>query len=145
MERKRVHYNSSLKAGTGATTDLVATIDETNGVNAHNIHFSITIEADSTDANSKGQWVLWCIPDENSAVPSSSQAALEAEGSNAFLWACGLWAGSNQTPYNSGDIYLKTTRNCQRGARLVLGTHVEGVTAGSNRIDKMLTYNTKSL
>ena len=145
MERKRVHVNSSLKAGIGATTDLVGTIDESNGVNAHNLHINISCEPDSTDANAAGQWVLWCIPDENSAVPSSAISALEAEGSNAFLWAMGLWSGSNQTPYYSGDITFKSTRNCQNGARLVLATHVEGISSGSTRIVKSLTYNTKSL
>ena len=84
MERKRVHVNSDLKAGTGATTDLVGTIDESNGVNAHNVHIHMTCEPDSTDANAAGQWVLWCLPDEISAVPSSAISGLEAEGSNAL-------------------------------------------------------------
>ncbi len=114
-------------------------------MNAHNVHIHITCEPDSTDANAAGQWVLLCLPDEVSSIPAASIASLEAEGSNAFIWATGLWVASNQTPYNSGDIHFKSSRNCQNGARLVLLTHVEGITAGSTRVVKMITYNTKSL
>ena len=145
MERKRIHVAITLKAGIGTTTDLIGTIDESNGVNAHNVHICFVCEPDSTGANATGTWVLWCLPDETSGVPNGGIAELEAEGSNAFLWACGLWAASNETPYTSPDITFKITRNCQNGARLVLAIDVEGITAGSTRINRMLTYNTKSL
>ena len=145
MERKRVHVNSVLQAGVGTSANLIGTIEESNGVNAHNVHFCFTCEPDSTDANAAGTWVLWCIPDENSTVPGATIANLEGEGSNAFLWASGLWNASNQTPYSSGDMTFGTSRNCQNGARLVLMVHVEGISAGSTRINKMLSYNTKSL
>ena len=145
MERKRVHISSTLKAGIGSTTDLIATIDESNGVNAHNVHIHITCEPDSTAANAAGQWVLYCLPDEVSTVPSSAVAILEAEGANAFIWASGLWIASNETPWTLPPQDLRTSRNCQNGARLVLAVHVEGITAGSTRIVRMLTYGTKSL
>ncbi len=145
MERKRIHMNTSLKTGTGSTVDLIATIDESNGVNAHNLHLNFVCEPDTAGANATGTWVLYCIPDETSGVPTSGIAELEAEGSNAFIWACGLWAASNETPFCSGDVTFGTTRNCQNGARLVLAIDVEGITAGGTRINKMITYNTKSL
>ena len=143
MERKRVHAISAL-AGLG-NYQLIAAIDESNGVNAHNVHLEFTVEPDSTDANAAGQWVLWCLPDEISAIPATSIASLEAETSNAFYWAGGLWSASNQTPYHSGDITFKSTRNCQNGARLVFVVRTEGLTAGSTRVVQLLTYNTKSL
>ncbi len=146
MERKRVHFNTVLAAGAPVTTtNLVATIDESNGVNVYNIHIEFGCEPDSTDANGHGTWVLWCLPDEASNIPSSTISALEAEQSNAFLWAAGLWFASNQTPFNSYDIPIRTTRNCQNGARLVLSVVVEGLTAGSTRVTKKITYNTASL
>ncbi len=145
MQRKRVHAVSSLLAGAGVAGILVGTIDESNGVNAHNVHLSFTCEPDSTDANGAGQWALWCLPDETSSAPATSVAGLEAEGSNAFLWASGLWVASNQTPFHSGDITFKSSRNCQNGARLVFTVHVEGLTAGSTRVVQLMTYNTKSL
>ncbi len=145
MQRKRMHANSSTAAAAANSTNLIATIDESNGVNAHNIHLSFTCEPDSTDANGAGQWWLLCMPDEASAVPACSIAVLENEQSNAFLWAAGTWAASNQTPFCSGDITFNTSRNCQNGARLVLGVFVEGLTAGIVRVVKTLSYNTKSL
>ena len=144
MERKRVHARTDLLA-VGGNGILTATIDESNGVNAHNLHMSFTCEPQDADANAAGQWVLWCLPDEASLVPNPTVAALEAEQSNAFLWAAGLWAASNQTPYVSGDITFSTTRNCQNGARLVFMARVEGVSGGLVRTVQLMTYNTKSL
>jgi len=145
MQRKRIHANTDLVAGVGATPGLIGVIDESNGVNAHNINFCFTAEPDSTDANAQGTWVLLCIPDELSGLLNPTFVNFEAEGANAFIWACGLWSASNQTPYTSGNINIKTSRNCQNGARLVLRIGVTGITAGSTRVNTMLTYNTKSL
>ena len=144
MERKRVHTAAGSPAAGGASI-LVANVDESNGVNIHNIHLQVNVEPEVQDANGQGQWVLWCLPDKTSGAPSTTLGALEAEGSNAFYVAGGLWSASNQTPYCSGDITFKTTRNCQNGARLVLTTHVEGLTSGLASVVMLLTYNTKSL
>jgi len=144
LERKRVHTAGG-SPGAGSALILVANIDESNGVNVHNIHLSVTVEPEDADANSQGQWVLWCLPDKTSGAPSTTLGALEAEGSNAFYVAGDLWSASNQTPFVSGDVTFKTTRNCQNGARLVLTCHVEGTTAGLNSVHMLLTYNTKSL
>jgi len=144
MQRKRVH-TKTFSAGSSGVSTLVATVDETNGVNFHNVHFGLSAETENADANSHGLWVLWCIPDATSAVPQSDVIGLEAEGSNPFLWAMGTWFASNQTPYNSGDMVIRSSRNCPRDGRLVLVVDIEGATAGNTRIVSYLTYNTKSL
>ena len=144
MQRKRVHAATGT-GGTGTQFNLTGTIDETNGVNAHGLICDFTVEPENADANANGTWVLWCIPDEASAIPTASYGALELEASNAFLWALGNWVASNETPYNSGPIKMGTSRNCQNGARLVLSIHANGVTAGILRVGRTLTYFTKSL
>ncbi len=144
MQRKRVHIQTSVVVST-ARVQLLATVDETNGVNFHNVHFGYAVEPQNADANANGTWALFCIPDAVSAVPSTAVSALELEGSNPFLWALGVWTASNQTPYTSGDFVIRSSRNCPRNGRLIMIVDVEGISAGDSRILSYLTYNTKSL
>ena len=141
MQRRRVHAVTSA-IGIGSH-DNIGIIDETNGVNAHGLRASFIVEPQDGDANATGNWVLYCIPDEASAVPVSTTAVLELEASNAFIWALGTWAATNQTPYCK-DIDIGTSRTCQNGARLVLRVNVDGISAGLARIRSTLTYFTTS-
>ncbi len=143
MQRKRVHAATGLLAVGDA--NLIALVDETNGVNFHNVHWNFSVEPQDADANANGLWALWCIPDAVSALPTLTFGALETEGSNPFLWATGTWAAANQSPYNSGNLFLNTSRNCPRDGRLVLAIRVDGISAGQARVIRTLTYNTKSL
>ncbi len=136
---------SSSLEGAGAQKNLIATVDETNGVNFHNVHFGFAVEPITAAANANGIWVLYCIPDATSAVPTSSQGALEVEGSNPFIWAMGVFVTSNESPYTSGDLVIRSSRNCPRNGRLVMSVRIEGVSADTVRTLIYLTYNTKSL
>ena len=140
MQRRRVHAISAT-GGSSLVVNLIGTIDETNGTNVHGVRGSFIVEPEDADANGNGNWAVWCMPDETSAVPVTSTASLELEGSNAFLWAIGTWAASNQTPYCK-DFDLSTSRNCQAGARIVLVVDVEGLSVGNARIRSTLTYFT---
>ncbi len=144
MQRRRVHAVSEA-AGVGVTHSNVYTIDESNGVNVHGLRLSFVCEPESADANANGNWVLWCIPDEVSAVPVLTTAGLETEGSNAFIWALGTWAASNQTPFCLPETNLGTSRNCQNGARVILEVGRQGVSAGNVRVRSIVTCFTKSL
>jgi len=143
MQRRRVHTIQETVA-VNTAVDLIGTIDETNGVNAHGMRCSFTCLPDQQNANADGHWVIWCIPDEATAVPPIGTGALELEASNAFMWAIGTWSGSNETPYCK-DIELGTSRNCQKGARLVLSIRADDLTAGMLEVRASMTYFTKSL
>ena len=143
LERKRIHSNTSLLAASGID-NLIYVTDESNGVNVHGMRLSAGFEPDSTDANGHLIWALLCIPDEASAIPNIVQSALEAELSNAFIWAAGVLFFSNQTSANM-EVVLKSTRNCQNGARIVFQHFIEGLTAGSVRGVKIMQCFTKSL
>jgi len=143
MERKRVHFTTAASA-VSVQTNTVGTITESNGVNVHGLFCEFAIEPENADANANGTWVLWCLPDPVSAVPAIGVGTLEAEGSNPYIWACGVWAASNQTPYCK-SIRPMTSRNCQNGARIVLSLFNQGVSAGLVRQVVGLCYFTKSL
>jgi len=143
VKRRRVHALTSTGA-VATNMQLIGTIDESNGVNVHGVRVSFIIEPENADANANGHYALWCMPDEISAVPVPSSALLELEGSNAFLWAVGTFAASNQTP-TTINLDLGTSRNCQQGARIVLVVNREGVSAGNVRIRAVMTFFTTSL
>jgi len=144
MQRKRVHSVISTPS-VGVTHSITGTIDETNGANVHGLVIDFICEPENSDANANGTWALWCNPDEASVVPTTTTGALELETSNAFLWASGVWAASNQTPFCFGGKFMKTSRNCQNGARITLSINLEGVSAGNVRVRSLLQYFTKSL
>ena len=143
MQRKRIHISTANPA-VSVQTNLVGTIEESNGVNVHGLWADMAIEPENADANANGTWVLWCIPDPVSAVPAIGVGTLETEGSNPYIWACGVWAASNQTPF-CHSIRPMSSRNCQNGARIVLSVFNQGVSAGNVRHLLMVCYFTKSL
>ena len=86
MQRRRVHAITST-GGSSFVLELTGTIDETNGTNVHGVRASFIVEPEDAGANANGNWVIYCIPDEQSTVPVASTANLELEKSNAFIWA----------------------------------------------------------
>jgi len=143
MQRRRIHAEA-FNQGVGFTNNLIGEITESNGVNAHGLRLLASIEPEDAGANATGTWALICLPDELTPIPTLSIGALEAEGSNAFIWAVGTWAASNQFPRDLA-IEIRTSRNCQNGARLVFQVFNGGVTAGLVSVDLLMTYFTKSL
>ncbi len=60
------------------------------------------------------------------------------------MWACGVYAASNQTPYCK-ELELGTSRNCEARTRVVLRVSREGVSTGDVRIRSTMRFFTKSL
>ena len=143
MQRRRVHAITS-SIGTTGPLNLQADVDETNGANLHGLRCSMAIEPENAGANANGLWVLWCLPDAQSPIPNANFGSMETEAGNAFVWALGTWIASNETPWQH-DIEIRTSRNCQNGARIVLTIEIAGVSAGNVRYNRILTYFTKSL
>ncbi len=143
MERRRIHAVTGT-SGAGGTADVIATIDESNGVNAHGLRWRFAIEPENTDANANGTYALMCLPRQSTAIPSITINALELEADNPAIWAVGVWIASNQTPFTL-EIAPKTTRNCPAGTRIVGRISFSGVSAGVVRQNQTMTYFTQSL
>ena len=142
-ERRRVHFQTQ-SAGVGVSLNVTGTVDESTAVNIHGLRFGFVCEPEAADANAHGTWAIWCLPRVTTAVPTTSTAALEAEGDNPVMWACGVWMAANQTPFTIAE-QIKTSRNCPADTRVVLTIQREGVTAGNVRIVGFLTWFNRSL
>ena len=107
-------------------------------VNYHNIWGGISIEPENADANAGGVWVLWLKANTNSTDTNWNQATFDSDDNTMEVIACGVWAASNQTPWNSVPIHLNSSRNLVANQELVLSVHVLGLTAGQIRSLVML-------
>ena len=142
-ERRRVHVDTQT-ISSGATFNLVGTVDETTMVNAHGMTLSFLIEPLVQDANASGIWALSCLPRTGTAFPSLSQADVEGEEDNPVFWALGVFSASNQTPFNK-EVRIKTSRNCPAGTRIVLSVRLQDLTTGTARIQALMTYFNRSM
>ena len=140
MKAKRIQISEG-NDGAGAETNVTVDVPLTprEEVNFHNIHFQVSVEPQDTDANAQGSWFLFLLR-ENATFPTLTDVVVNGESNNNAIIAFGIWSASNQTPYNSGDMTIRTSRNMQAGDRLIMTSVVTGITAGlaSNRVSLFL-------
>ena len=135
MQAKRIQVNEQNNpAGGQVEVFLEAPLDPREEVNFHNIWGSVSVEPENTDANAQGTWLLVVLR-ESAPIPGTSDAFINAETFNNPIIACGVWSASNQTPFNI-TIHPETSRSLNPGDRLMLISHIGGITAGnaSNRV-----------
>jgi len=114
-------------------------------VNVHGYIAQAAIEPEVADANATGFWAVWVLPGgviQNADLPLTI-GALANEVFAPYMWGCGVWAASNQTPKHI-EFKPKTSRNIQRGGRIVFQISVLGLTSGAVSLDtfqSMFTSN----
>ena len=132
--------NSTLNDQTADNIDIV--MDEQSMVNAHGLRYCGSIEPENADANANGFWICLClpadvIPDNSSNLPNDF-GSLDNEDFMPYVWGVGCWTASNQAPYHF-EFVPSTSRNCQKGARILAYIVKTGISAGQVRINQTLT------
>ena len=115
-------------------------------VNVHGYRASIALEPEADNANSSGFWAVWVLPGgiiQNSDLPTTI-GTLGNEDFAPYLWGVGLFAVSNQSPMVV-EFNPKTSRNIQRGGRIVLEVGITGLTAGNMSLDTLQTMFTTNV
>jgi len=120
--------------------DIELAFNETDAVNFHGMHYCFSIEPENADANANGFWIVYCLPAEVLQAADFPQtfANLDNENFLPYVWGVGCWTASNQAPFHY-EFAPSTSRNCQKGARILCSIHVEGVSAGNVRINQTMT------
>jgi len=139
-QRRRLDAQSDQEAVNNHST-VTITQDETDAANMHGVHYCFSIEPENADANANGFWVLYCLPAGIINVASdlpNNFADLDNEDFLPYVWGVGCWTASNQAPFHY-EFAPSTSRNCQKGARIVARISVTGVSAGLVRINQTLT------
>ena len=142
-QRRRLTYDSDSNSTLDASNADVTTInlDESDAVNVHGYRFCGSIEPENADANANGFWAVFCLPAGvlNVALDlPSTEGELNSEDTNAYLWGVGCWTASNQAPYHF-EFAPSTSRNCQKGARIVAYVVKSGISAGAVRTNIVAT------
>ncbi len=138
-QRRRLDAVTAL-AGVGGIKEVEIDLDETDSVNFHGMHYCFSIEPENADANANGFWVLYCLPAQlvDTADLPSNFVQLNNETFLPYVWGVGCWTASNQAPFHY-EFAPSTSRNCQKGARILGQVVVEGVSAGNCRVNQTLT------
>ena len=143
-QRRRLNaetfQTNALNDPTAADTTIV--LDETQAVNVHGYRFCGSIEPENTDANCNGWWIVYCFPagilNVNTGGMPTSFASLDDEDFLPYVWGVGCFTASNQAPYHF-EFNPRTSRTCQKGARLIGTIVLEGISAGMVRINTVMT------
>jgi len=109
-------------------------------VNLHGYRAMCAIEPELADANANGILAIWVLPGgvvQNSDLPTT-YGAFGDEKFAAYLWGLKPWAASNQNPFNY-EFVPNSTRNMQRGSRIVFQILIQGLTGGLLRLNTAQT------
>jgi len=142
--KRRVETTTDQK-GAASNQTLILDLDDADAVNVHGMRCCASIEPENADANANGTWAVYCLPGGviQSADLPINIGGLGNEDSAPYLWGIGCWVASNQGPYNM-EFTPKTSRNCQKGARILFRVTFDGVSAGLCRCNMIITAFTTS-
>ena len=138
-QRRRLDATSNA-VGLNVRETVEVELDESDAVNIHGIHYCFSLEPEDGDANANGFWVLYCLPAQviaNSDLPVAF-STLDNEDFLPYVWGVGCWTASNQAPFHY-EFAPSTSRNCQKGARIIGMVVATGISAGLVRMNQTLT------
>ena len=125
--------------------EILIRLDEGPSVNVHGLRYCGSIEPENADANANGFWLALCLPGDiiNLADLPSTFATLDNEDFLPYVWGVGCWTASNQAPYHF-EFAPRTSRTCQKEARIICYIVKTGISAGLVRINQTLTFFTNN-
>ena len=144
--QRRLIDASSNSIANNTNANNILEFDEADAINAHGLRVCGSIEPENVDANANGFWVVYCFPSSiintTTDLPESF-SELDNKDINPYVWGIGCWTASNQAPYHF-EFAPRTSRTCQRGARIVVQIRTTGVSAGNVRVNIVTTTFTTS-
>jgi len=109
-------------------------------INLHGYRAMVAIEPEAGDANANGILAIWVLPGgtvQNSDLPTT-YGEFGNEDRAPYLWGLKPWAASNQNPFNY-EFVSNSSRNIQRGGRVVLQVFIQGLSSGLIRLNTAQT------
>ena len=117
--------------------------DNSTEVNVHSMRVNTAVEPQDAGANCNGIWAVWVLPGGvigNADLPTSF-GSFGDENFAPYLWGMGVFIASNETP-TTWEFAPKTSRNIQRGGRIVYHLLFAGVSGGLVRHNTSITCYT---
>ena len=138
QNKRRIEVSSSQPGVSHNYVDMEFEHDTV--VNCHGFRALISMEPQDTDANCNGMIAIWVLPGgliQNADLPQN-YGAFGDEDNALYLWGLIPFNASNQTP-GEWEFAPQTSRNIQRGGRIVLQVFIQGVSGGLVRLNTVLT------
>ena len=117
---------------------------EADKVNCSNIWGSISLEPENQDANANGSWALYATQTRDTGF-TWNDTLFNDEPEASALIAGGVWAATNQTPWNHTFSAGKVSRNIRKACQLNLQVYTKGISAGNVSARLMLMCNVTTL
>lgn len=117
--------------------------DNSTEVNVHNFRVETACEPQDAMANTNGIWAVWVLPGgviQNADLPLNF-GAFGNEDFAPYLWGMGVFISANEAP-TTWSFTPKTSRNVQRGGRIVYQILFAGVSGGLVRHNTVVTCYT---
>ncbi len=145
-QRRRLGTTTAANAtlNSSASDGVLVELDETNVTNVHGLRYCFSIEPENADANANGWWVVFCLPAgmiQSADLPQTIGQLGDDTENSPYMWGMGCWTASNQAPYH-GEFNPRTSRNCQKNARIFAYVIKEGISGGNVRIIQTITFFT---
>ena len=143
-QRRRLNGETDSISAVGTRASVTVELNETDAVNIHGLRYCASIEPENADANCNGFWFLLCIPSAGLLSDGdfpNDWAQFDDEDYLPYVWGVGCFTASNQAPYHF-EFTPRTSRTCQRGARLIGYVVNTGISAGAVRINQFITFFT---
>ena len=145
-QRRRLDTTSNANSSLNVIVpdEVSIDLDETNVTNVHGLRYCFSIEPEVQDANANGFFAIFCLPAgviQNADLPTTFGALGDDSEWGPYMWGLGCWTASNQAPF-SYEFTPKTSRNCQKGARIIAYCVKTGISSGNVRINQTLTFFT---
>jgi len=115
-------------------------IDDTV-VNVHGLIAQVAIEPQDGGANANGMIAVWVLPGgviQNADLPAT-YGQFGNEDFAPYLWALIPWVASNEAPFIMPPFAPGSSRNMQRGSRIVLHVFIQGISGGLVRMNTSIT------
>ena len=147
-QRRRLNAesNSNATLNNSNVDSVEILLDEGPSVNVHGLRYCGSIEPENADANANGFWICFCLPGgiitPGTDLPTNF-AELDNEDFMPYVWGVGCWTASNQAPYHF-EFAPRTSRTCQKDARIYCYIAKNGISAGAVRINSTLTLFTSN-
>jgi len=144
QNKRRMEVSSSAPGISHNYIDLEF-VDDTV-VNLHGYRAEVTIEPQDADANANGIVAVWVLPGgviQNADLPTN-YGGFGDEDFAPYLWGFHPWTASNQTPME-WVFAPKSTRNMQKGSRIVLHVFIQGLSGGLARLNTTQTGFTSNV
>ncbi len=109
-------------------------------VNCSNMWYSVSLEPENADANANGTWVLYATIARDDGY-TWNDTLMNDEPEATALIAAGVWAATNQTPFNITGTAGRVSRNIRRDCRLGLQVYTKGISAGNVSARMFLACN----